>query len=90
MLDVIKEKLISEKEFSEIYLIDSDGGIYLAVHSLIYINNIITSSNNVTLRKSNVNSYRFDKRYMDKELLEDKVYQIINQFNERKITSTNF
>ena len=90
MLDVIKEKLISEKEFSEIYLIDSDGGICLAVHSLIYINNIITSSNNVTLRKSNVNSYRFDKRYMDKELLEDKLYQIINQFNERKITSTNF
>ena len=89
MLDVIKEKLISEKEFSEIYLIDSDGGIYLTVHSLIYINNIITSSN-VTLRKSNVNSYRFDKRYMDKELLEDKLYQIINQFNERKITSTNF
>ena len=83
MLDAIKEKLISEKEFSEIYLIDSDGGIYLAVHSLIYINNIITSSNNV-------NSYRFDKRYMDKELLEDKLYQIINQFNERKITSTNF
>ena len=43
MLDVIKEKSISEKEFSEIYLVDSDGGIYLAVHSLIDINNIISS-----------------------------------------------
>ena len=28
--------------------------------------------------------------YMDKELIEDKPYQIIDQFNERKITSTNF
>ena len=27
---------------------------------------------------------------MDKELTEDKLYQIIHQFNERKITSTNF
>ena len=90
MLDVIKEKSISEKEFTEIYLVDSDGGIYLVVHSLIGINNIITSSNNVTLRKPNVNSYRFDKRNMDKELTGDKLYQIIDQFNERKITSTNF
>ena len=28
--------------------------------------------------------------YMDKELIEDKPYQIIDQFNERKIISTNF
>ena len=28
--------------------------------------------------------------HMDKELIEDKLYQIIDQFNERKITSTNF
>ena len=27
---------------------------------------------------------------MDKELIEDKLYQIIDQFNERKITSTKF
>ena len=27
---------------------------------------------------------------MDKELIEDKLYQIINQFNERQITSTKF
>ena len=28
--------------------------------------------------------------YMDKELIEDKLYQIIDQFNEREITSTKF
>ena len=56
MFDVIKELLITEKEFTEtdykrlqkalVYiennLIDSDGGMYLAVDSLIEINNIIT------------------------------------------------
>ena len=54
------------------------------------MNNIITGSNNITLRKVNVNPFRFDIMYMDKELIEDKLYQIIDQFNERKITSTKF
>ena len=27
---------------------------------------------------------------MDKELIEDKFYQITDQFNERKITTTKF
>ena len=34
--------------------------------------------------------YGFDKMYMDKELIEDKIYQIIDQFIKRKITSTKF
>ena len=56
MFDVIKEILISEKEFTETNykrlhkasfyiennLIDSDGGMYLKVYSLIEINNTIT------------------------------------------------
>ena len=81
MFDVIKEILITEKEFTEtnykrlqkalVYiennLIDSDGGMYLAVDSLIEINNIITGSNNITLRKVNVKPYGFHKMYMDKE-----------------------
>ena len=62
MLDIIKEILISEKKFTEtnqkrlqealVYiensLIDSRGGLYLAVDSLIEINSIITSSNSIT------------------------------------------
>ena len=104
MFDVIKEILISKKEFTEtnykrlqkalLYIgnnsINSDGGIYLTVHSLIEINNIITNSNNVTLRKVNAKLYVFDKMYMDKELIEDKLYQIIDHFNERKITYAKF
>ena len=83
MFDVIKEILITEKEFTEtnyrrlqkalVYiennLIDSDGGMYLAVDSLIEINNIITGSQNITLRNINVNSYGFDKMYIDKAII---------------------
>ena len=28
--------------------------------------------------------------YMDKYLIEDMLYQVINQFNKRKVTSTKF
>ena len=64
--------------------------MYLTVDSLIEINNLVTSSNHITLRKVNVKSYGFDKMYMEKELIEDKLYQMIYQFNEKKITSTKF
>ena len=101
MFDVIKQLLISEEEFTEtnnerlkkslVYientLIDSDGALYTTVYSFIEINNVITSSNNITLRKLNVNPYGFAKPYMDKQLTEDKPYQIIDQFNEIKFTS---
>ena len=72
-------------------LIDTDGSIYIRVVSLIEINNITTVSNNITLRKVNVKPYGFNKMYMNKELIDDKLYQlIIDQFNERKVTSTKF
>ena len=64
--------------------------MYLTVDSLIEINSLITGPKNITLRKIDVKPYGFDKMYMDKELMEDKLYQIIDQFNEIKITSTKF
>ena len=80
MFDVMTEILISGKEFTEtnskrfpeglVYmknnLIYTDGDMYLTVDSLVEINNIITCSNNITLRKVDVKPYRFDKMYMDK------------------------
>ena len=41
----------------------------LTVDSLIEINNIIISSNDITLRKANVKPYGFDELYMDKKLI---------------------
>ena len=104
MFDILKEILISETDLTKtdherltkhscIYkknFIDSDGNMYLTVDSLIEISNITTGSNNITLRKVNAKSYGLDKIYMDKDLIEDKLYQIIDQFNERKITPLKF
>ena len=87
MFDAMKEILVSEKEFTatnykklqkdlvsiENNFTDSDGGMYLRIDSLIEINKIITGSNNI-LRKVNVKPYGFDKMYMDKELIEVKLY----------------
>ena len=50
-------------------LIDSGGGMYLTTDSLIKTNNTMTSSNDITLWKVSVKPYRFDKTYMDKELI---------------------
>ena len=101
---VIKETLILDKGFSEtkykrlqhtlVYiennLIDSHGGMCLTIDSLIQINNIIAGSNNINLKKVNVKPYGFDRMCMDKNQIEDKLYQITDQFNEVKITSVKF
>ena len=42
------------------------------------------------LEKVNVKPYGFDKMYMDKDLIEDKLYQMIFQFNERKHMAVKF
>ena len=63
--------------------------MYLAVNSLIKTNNI-TGSNNNTYGKVNVNPYGFDKMYMDKDLIEDKLYEMKDKFNEMKIMLVMF
>ena len=61
--------------YTENNLISSDGNIYLIVDSLIKINHIITGSNKFTLGKVRLNPYEFEKMYVDKDLMEDKLYQ---------------
>ena len=76
--------------YIESNLIDSDGGMYLTVDSLIEINYIIADSNKTALIKVNVKPYGFDKKNLDKELIEDKLYQIIDYFNEIYICKVLF
>ena len=76
--------------YIESNLIDSDGGMYLTVDSLIEINYIIADSNKTALIKVNVKPYGFDKINVDKELIEDKLYQIIDYFNEIYICKVLF
>ena len=98
MHDTIKQILVSKKSLLILLMNDSflsyiendlkdyGNNMYFRVDSLIQISNIITGQNNITLRKVSVVQYRFDKFFMDKDLIEDKLYQIIFQINERKIT----
>ena len=58
--------------------------MHLTVDYFVEINNWITGSNNITLWKVRVKRYEFDKMYFDKKLIEDKLLQIIDQFNDRK------
>ena len=60
--------------------------MYLTVDSLIDTNNIITGSNNCTLRVP----YGCDKMYTEEELIYDKMYQSIDQFRKIKINHRNF
>ena len=48
--------------------------MHLTVDSLMFINSIITDSNNITIRKVNLKPYDYHKMYMDKDLIEDKLY----------------
>ena len=43
------------------------------------------TKNDIALRKVNVKPYESDKTYMNKDLIEDKICQIINQINGKKI-----
>ena len=60
--------------------------MYLTVDFLVEISNITAGSNNVTLRGVNVKPYGLDKIYIDKDLIEDKLCQVIDQLNKGKIT----
>ena len=57
-------------------LIDSGDNTYLTINSLIDINNIINGLN-INLRKANFQPYRYDKMYIEKDLIEDKLSEII-------------
>ena len=101
---VLKEILVSEKELSDINFerlknvlahvkissIDSDDNMYFTVDSLIGINNIIIGSKNVTLRKVIRKPCGYIKMYLDKDLIEDKLYKLVDQFNKRTINHRDF
>ena len=66
--------------------IDSNGDMSLTIGSLIKISNLVTGSNNITLRK-NENSHGIYKMHMHKHPIQNTLHQIIDQLNEWEITS---
>ena len=57
--------------------------MYLTVDSFIDIKNIITGSNNVTSNKVNGKLWGYNKMYMDIDLMEDNLHELIDEFNEK-------
>ena len=51
---------------------------------------MVLGSTNITLRNINVKPCGCDKMHMDKDLIKDKLYELIDQFNERKINRRDF
>ena len=96
---LVLEKELSDSKFKRLEkalvyiknnLTYSDNNMYLTFDSLIDTNNTITCSNNVTLRKVNVKSIGYNKIHIDKDLIEHKLYQLIDQFHGRKINHNDF
>ena len=54
--------------------INSDDNMYLTINSLIDKNNIMTGLNNIALRKVTVKPDGYDKMYVVKEFMRDKLY----------------
>ena len=55
--------------------------MYLNVDLLTDINNIITGSNTITLWIVNVKQYGYHVMYIDKDLIENKLYQFKRKTN---------
>ena len=84
------ELMESALEYWNTYLIDKNGKLFSTVDSLISLNNIITDSQNLFLRDVNVKLAEFDKMYFDKSLIELALYQLVDEFNKRKVTHNQF
>ena len=70
-INIRKKKFSDYKRFQEALdltqknnLIDTNGGVYLTVDSLIEINNLIISSNDIILRKVNKNHIYWENVYV--------------------------
>ena len=71
-------------------LVTSDGDLLLTVDSLITLNNIITGSNNLSLRSVNVRPAFYKKQYLDFNKIEFELYKLVDLFNDRYITNRQF
>ena len=78
------------RDFKNQELINKDGDLFLTVDSLIRINNIITNSHNLHLRRHNVKPAGYNKQYMNVSGIEAELYSLIDKLNDRRITTRAF
>ena len=77
-------------EYKNKYLMNKDGDMFLTVDSLIHLNDLITGSNNLELRKLNVRPAAYYRSYMDWPNVEFVLYALVDYFNDHLITKKDF
>ena len=79
-------RMVKAYKYIQRELLTTDGDLFLTVDSLIALNNIITNSNNISLRQINVKPAGYNKHYMHFDQIESELYRLIDQFNDRYIS----
>ena len=90
MNEVNFSRMVNAYKYIQRKLLSTDGDLFLTVDSLITLNNIITNSNNIFLRQTNVKPAGYNKQYMHFDKIESELYRLIDQFNDRFISKRYF
>ena len=90
MNEVNFSRMVKAYKYIQRELLTIDGDLFLTVDSLITLNNIITNSNNILLRQTNVKPAGYNKQYMHFNQIESELYRLIDQFNDRYISKRYF
>ena len=90
MNEVNFSRMVKAYKYIQRELLTTDGDLFLTVDSLITLNNIITNSNNIFLRQTNVKPAGYNKQYMHFDKIESELYRLIDQFNDRFISKRYF
>ena len=83
-------RMIKAHKYIQKELLTAEGDLFLTVDSLITLNNIITNSNNLFLRQTNVKPAGYNRQYMHFNYIESELYRLVDQFNDRYISKTYF
>ena len=83
-------RMVKAYKYIQRELLTTDGDLFLTVDSFITLNNIITNSNNISLRRTNVKPAGYNKQYMHFDQIELELYRLIDQFNDRHISKRYF
>ena len=83
-------RMVNAYKYIQRELLTTNGDLFLTVDSLITLNNIITGSNNISLRQTNVKPAGYNKQYMHFDKIESELYRLTDQFNDRFISKRYF
>ena len=90
MNEVNFSRMVKAYKYIQRELLTTNGDLFLTVDSLTTLNNIITNSNSILLRQTNVKPAGYNKQYMHFNYIESELYRLIDQFNDRYISKRYF